>query len=114
MMKCCLATVALIFSLPLLSLSAETNKPITMADVLANSKPADWRSIDPENTLYIELKAGRVVIELAPAFAPRHVANVKTLAREKYFDGLAIVRAQDNYVVQLADPDAEKADRARK
>lgn len=113
-MKCCLGTVALLFSLQLLSPAAETNKPLTMAEVLANSKPADWRPLEPENTLYIELKTGRVVIELAPTFAPRHVANVKALARENYFDGLAIVRAQDNYVVQLADPDAEKPERARK
>jgi peptidylprolyl isomerase len=55
-----------------------------------------------------------VVIELAPGFAPRHVANVKALAREHYFDGLAILRAQDNYVVQWGDPDAEKPELARK
>ena len=89
-------------------------KAPTMAEVLATSKAADWRPLDPENTLYLELPSGRVVIELAPVFAPRHVANVKALAREGYYDGLAIVRAQDNYVVQWADPDAEKPDRARK
>src|SRR6266487_3464707 len=86
----------------------------TMADVLAASKPGDWRALDPENTLYVEFASGRVVIELAPDFAPRHVANVKALAREHYYDGLAIVRVQDNYVVQLADPDAEKPELARK
>jgi peptidylprolyl isomerase len=85
-----------------------------MAEVLANSTPADWRPVDPENTLYLDLAAGRVVIELAPAFAPNHVANVKALARERYYDGLAIVRVQDNYVVQWADPNAEKPERARK
>jgi peptidylprolyl isomerase len=79
-----------------------------MAEVLAASQPGDWRPLDPENTLYLELAAGRVVIELAPEFAPRHVANVKALAREQYFDGLAVVRCQDNYVVQWADPNAEK------
>jgi len=79
-----------------------------MAEILAASKPSDWRPLDPENTLYIEFAAGRVIIELAPNFALRHVQNVKTLAREHYYDGLAVVRAQDNYVVQLADPDAEK------
>ncbi len=62
----------------------------------------------------MELAGGRVVIELAPDFAPRHVANVKALAREHYYDGLAIVRVQDNYVVQWADPDAEKPELARK
>jgi peptidylprolyl isomerase len=76
----------------------------TMADVLAASKPSDWRALDPENTLYMELASGRVVIELAPEFAPQHVANVRALARGKYFDGLAIVRSQDNFVVQWGDP----------
>jgi len=87
--------------------------PIT-ADVLAASAPGDWRPLDPENTLYMELASGRVVIELAPAFAPNHVANVKALARERYYDGLAIVRVQDNYVAQWADPDADKPELARK
>jgi peptidylprolyl isomerase len=76
----------------------------TMADVLAAAKPSDWRTLDPENTLYLELAAGRVVIELAPEFAPLHAANVRTLVRGKYFDGLSIVRSQDNFVVQWADP----------
>jgi peptidylprolyl isomerase len=82
-----------------------TVRPRTMADVIAASKSADWRTLDPQNTLYLELPSGRVVIELNPAFAPRHVANIKALAHEHYFDGLAIVRAQDNFVVQWSDPD---------
>jgi len=84
-------------------------KPATMAEVLAAASPADFRPLDPENTLYLDLEAGRVVIELAPAFAPRHVANVKQLARGRYFDGLSIIRAQDNYVVQWGDPNGEDA-----
>jgi peptidylprolyl isomerase len=91
-----------------------TNKPPIMADLLAASSPSDWRTLDPENTLYFEFAGGRVVIELAPAFAPNHVANVKALVREKYFDGLDIVRVQDNYVVQWADPNDEKPELARK
>ncbi len=89
-------------------------KPLAMADVLANSKPSDWRPLDPENTLYLELTNGRVVIELAPGFATLHVANVKALAREHYYDGLAIFRCQDNYVTQWGDPHAEKPERKRK
>lgn len=81
----------------------------TMQEVLAASKASDWRSLDPENILYLELPDGRVVIELAPEFAPRHVANIRTLARERYFDGLAIVRAQDNYVVQWGDPEGDRS-----
>ena len=96
-----------------------TPKGQTTAEVLAGSKPGDWRPLDPENTLYLELAAGRVVIELAPDFAPHNVANVEALAREHYYDGLAIVRCQDNYVTQWADPNADarahgKPDSARK
>ncbi len=83
-------------------------KPQTTADVLAASTPADWRALDPQNTLYLELASGRVVIELAPQFAPHHVTNVEALAREGYYNGLSVVRSQDNYVVQWADPDGKK------
>lgn len=81
----------------------------TMAEVLAASKPADWRPLDPANTLYVEWDAGRVVIELAPEFAPGTIANLKTLVRAKYFDGLSFIRSQDNYVVQWGDPDAKRS-----
>ena len=84
-------------------------RPVTVADLLTESKPQDWRRPDPDNTLYLELAAGRVVIELAPKVAPLHVANIKALARAHYFDGLAIVRVQDNYVVQWADPIHDRA-----
>ena len=77
----------------------------TVADVVKASTPADWRPLDPENTLYMQTRAGRVVIELAPAFAPNHAANIRTLVREQYFDGLAIIRSQDNYVAQWGDAD---------
>ncbi|MGB9332697.1 MAG: peptidylprolyl isomerase [Steroidobacteraceae bacterium] len=88
--------------------AAQTKKPLTAAEVLAASGAADWRVLDPLNTLYVELPAGRVIIELAPQFAPHHVANVMALARGHYFDGLAIMRAQDNYVVQWGDADGKK------
>lgn len=81
-------------------------QPKTMGELLASSAPGDWRTPDPADTLYLDLAAGRVVIELAPRFAPRHVANIRTLAREGYYDGLAIARVQDNFVVQWGD--AEK------
>jgi peptidylprolyl isomerase len=84
------------------------HKPLTTAEVLAASAPSDWRALDAQNTLYLELSSGRVVIELAPLFAPNHAANIAALARARYFDGLAIVRSQDNYVVQWADPAEDK------
>jgi peptidylprolyl isomerase len=76
--------------------------------MLAASPAGDWRPIEPERTLYMELPAGRVIIELTPEFAPNHVANLRTLVKARYFDGLAVVRAQDNYVVQWADPEEKR------
>jgi peptidylprolyl isomerase len=74
-------------------------------EVLSRSVASDWRPLDPRHTLYLELAGGRVVIELAPWFAPRHVANIEALARQHYFDGLAVLRVQDDYVVQWGDAD---------
>src|SRR5260221_4873819 len=83
----------------------------SVTEILEASPASDWRRLDPANTLYMDLPAGRVVIELAPAFAPRAAENIRTLVREKYFDGLAIVRVQDNFVAQWGDPD-EKSPRS--
>lgn len=80
----------------------------TMQDVLKAAKPSDWRPLDPQNTLYLDLEKGRVVIELAPEFAPKNVANIKKLVREGYFDGLAMIRSHDNYVAQWGDPDEKR------
>src|SRR3984957_15977684 len=77
----------------------------SMTEVLKASSPADWRPPDSDNTFDVELPGGRVVIELAPRFAPLHVANIKTLVRAHYFDSLSIIREQDNYVAQWGDPD---------
>jgi peptidylprolyl isomerase len=89
--------------------NAPPRKPPTAAEVLAASSPADWRPLDPQNTLYVELPAGRVVLELMPQFAPHHVANVLALARSGYFDGLTVVRVQDNYVAQWGDLQGRKS-----
>jgi len=80
-------------------------KPVTVADLLAGSPAADWRAPNADDTMYLDLPRGRVVIELATGVAPQHAANIKALARAHYFDGLAIIRVQDNYVVQWDDPD---------
>jgi peptidylprolyl isomerase len=93
---------------PATSTQQPMKRPLTTAEVLAASTPADWRSIDPQYTLYMDLPSGRVIIELAPQFAPRYVANVEALARQGYFNGLWIERVQDNYVVQWGDPDSKK------
>ncbi|MGE0594721.1 MAG: peptidylprolyl isomerase [Hyphomonadaceae bacterium] len=73
---------------------------LSMQEILDQSPASHWRAVDPENTIYMELPAGRVIIELAPHYAPRHAANIRALARAGFFDGAAITRSQDNYVVQ--------------
>jgi peptidylprolyl isomerase len=101
-----------IFALAALAVAhgaAAQTAPRDAATVLAEAPAADWRPLDPERTLYLDLPAGRVIIELDPAFAPLHAANLATLVRAHYFDGLWIERAQDNYVVQWGDPDAKRS-----
>ena len=78
---------------------------LTTAEAMDAASPADWRDVNPENTVYMELESGRVVMELAPGFAPNHVKNLKTLIRQNHFDGAAVVRSQENYVAQWSNPD---------
>ncbi|MCB1623301.1 MAG: peptidylprolyl isomerase [Pseudomonadales bacterium] len=77
--------------------------------IVASAQRSDWRANDLDNTLYLQLDTGRVVMELAPRFAPAHVANIKKLVAAQYFDGLAIARVQDNFVVQWGDPDGKRS-----
>jgi peptidylprolyl isomerase len=81
----------------------------SFTDIVKASPASDWRTPDPANTLYVELPTGRVIIELAPAFAPLHVDNVKTLVNEHYFDGLTVIRSQDNYVMQWGDRQGKRS-----
>ncbi len=93
------------------SAAADTRAPTpSRAQLLEKSSPAEWRTPDPDSLLVMQLSTGRVLIELAPNFAPLHAANIRTLVREHYFDGLSINRVQDNFVTQWDDP-ASNADK---
>jgi peptidylprolyl isomerase len=102
-----------IVTLPLLAAlyaavaGAAASSPTT-AEIVAASGKEEWRALDPARTLYLQLPAGRVIIELATEFAPQHAANILKLVNERYFDGLAVLRAQDNFVAQWGDPDDKK------
>ena len=65
---------------------------------------APARAADPENTLYLEVPKGRVVIELRPDLAPNTVAHVKELARRGFYDGLSFHRVIDGFMAQTGDP----------
>lgn len=81
--------------------AAPAKKPLTPTDVITAAPASAWRTVDPDDLLVMVLAGGgRVVIQLAPEFAPVHVANIKALARGRYWDGATIYRLQDNYVAQ--------------
>jgi peptidylprolyl isomerase len=61
----------------------------------------------PENTLYLDLKGGRVVIELRPDLAPKHVERVKRLVREGFYDGLTFHRVISGFMAQTGDPNGD-------
>ncbi len=61
-------------------------------------------SDDPENTLFLDLKSGRVTIQLRPDLAPKHVERVKMLAREGFYDGTPFHRVIEGFMAQGGDP----------
>jgi peptidylprolyl isomerase len=87
---------------------APVPKPLTTMQVMAQTVDADWRQPRAEDLLIMQLEAGRIIIELAPIFAPEHVNNILTLVNGGWFDGLSINRVQDNFVAQWGDPDNSK------
>ncbi len=72
---------------------------VAMAMSLGNAQ-----ALELENTLYLTLKDGRVVIEMRPDLAPRHVARIKELVREGFYDGLTFHRVIDGFMAQTGDP----------
>lgn len=99
-----MSTIAVLALVSTASLAQEAS---TMSSVLEASSASDWRPLQQDLALYMTLDHGTVVIELAPEFAPKHVANIRTLVHEHYFDGLSIIRSQDNYVAQWGDPNGD-------
>lgn len=84
------------------------SKPVTPTDVIATAPASAWRTIDPRNLLVLKLMNGsEVVIQLAPEFAPVHVANIRALARAHWWDKATIYRVQDDYVVQWGKNDSK-------
>lgn len=81
----------------------------TPSDVIAAARAEEWMAIPAAELLVLDLAPGkRVVIQLAPAFAPVHVANIQKLAQAGYWQGAAVYRVQDNYVVQWGNNESEK------
>ncbi len=87
---------------------------MTPIEAVASAAPADWRAVDPANLLLMDLKDAngqpgrRVTIELAPAFAPVHVANIRAFARAGWWNRSGVYRVQDNYVAQWGNGETSK------
>jgi peptidylprolyl isomerase len=75
-----------------------------MSDPAPTPSSEDWRPLDPETAILFETTKGRVIVELAPELAPGHVARVKELAREGFYDGLTFHRVIDGFMAQGGDP----------
>ena len=99
----------LLLSAAFLIAAAPPAKPKTPSEIVAEAPAAAWRDIRPNDLLVMDLRnGGRVVIQLAPQFAPVHVANVRALAKGGWWSGSAIYRVQDNYVVQWGNNESTK------
>ena len=84
-------------------------KAPTLTDIVNAARPDEWQRVDPQDLMLIDLNDGsRVAIALAPALAPQHVGNIRGLIRAHWFDGGAIYRVQDDYVVQWGQGDDDK------
>ena len=78
---------------------------IFLAMLLATFLPlAEGVAAEMENTLYLELEGGRVTIELRPDLAPNHVARIKELARQGFYDGIVFHRVIVDFMAQTGDP----------
>ena len=97
--------------LPLLALlAAAPPKKLTPPEVVAAAPASAWRTIPADDLLVMTLDGGaRVVIQLAPTFAPVHVANIRKFAAANYWQGAAVYRVQDNYVAQWGINEAKRA-----
>ena len=84
-------------------------KLLTPNDIVAGAPASAWKTIPADELMVMDLaNGGRVVIQLAPAFAPVHVANIQALARGNYWDGATVYRVQDNYVAQWGLNESDK------
>jgi len=79
----------------------------TLATATASSafaQAASAQASDPDNTVFLDLKDGRVVIRLRPDLAPKHVAQIKTLVKQGFYDGIVFHRVIDGFMAQTGDP----------
>lgn len=94
-------SLLLVTTAALLAGAAPAKKLLTPNDIVAAAPASAWKTIPADDLLVMDLaNGGRIVIQLAPSFAPVHVTNIKALARSRYWNGASVYRVQDDYVAQ--------------
>ena len=102
-------SLLLVTAAALLVGAAPAKKLPTPNDIVASAPASAWKTIPAEDLMVLDLaNGGRVVIQLAPDFAPVHVANIKSLAQSGYWNGATVYRVQDNYVAQWGLNESDK------
>jgi len=102
-------SLLLVTSAALLIGAAPPKKLLTPNDIVAQSPASAWKTIPAEDLMVMDLaNGGRIVVQLAPEFAPVHVANIRALARGNYWQGSTIYRVQENYVAQWGQNESDK------
>jgi peptidylprolyl isomerase len=77
---------------------------LAVAAATAATRPAAAQSADPQNTVYLDTKDGRISIRLRPDLAPKHVAQIKALVKQHFYDGVVFHRVIDGFMAQTGDP----------
>ena len=102
-------SLMLVTAAALLIGAAPAKKLLTPNDIVAQAPASAWKTIPAEDLLVMDLaNGGRIVIQLAPRFAPVHVANIRALARGGYWNGATVYRMQDDYVAQWGLNESDK------
>jgi peptidylprolyl isomerase len=78
--------------------------PLLFAASLAMTSTAQGQAPDPENVLVMELESGSVEIEMLPDLVPKHVARIRELTRQGFYDGIVFHRVIDGFMAQTGDP----------
>ncbi|MEM6913960.1 MAG: peptidylprolyl isomerase [Pseudomonadota bacterium] len=78
--------------------------PDVVQGILDDASKDEWRTVDPDNVLVLDLPSGELLVEMRPDLAPRHIERITTLVRQGFYDGLLFHRVIDGFMAQGGDP----------